>query len=142
MEMNDLREKYYRILFLIATIYDIVLGIVFTFFYKSAFGLLGISEALPEFGGYISLIGAFLFVIGVAYYLIYRGDLIKNHDLIMIGALYKLAYCSIATFHFFAGEIPHILFFSLFGIVDFFMFVTMIECYIFIGKIDKKAATV
>jgi hypothetical protein len=68
--MNELRLKYYKVLFLIASIYDIPLGIVFTFFYKFAFELLGISETLPKFGGYLSLIGAFLFVIGVAYYLI------------------------------------------------------------------------
>ena len=140
--MGELREKYYKILFLIAAFYDIFLGIVFTFFYKLAFKLLGISETLPEFGGYISLIGAFLFVIGVAYYLIYRGDLVKNRDLIMIGALYKLAYCAVAFFYFAIGEIPHILFLCLFGVVDFIMFVLMMECFVFLGKIDRDAVTI
>ncbi len=42
--MNELRAKYYKGLFLIASIYDIILGIVFTFFYKFAFESLGISE--------------------------------------------------------------------------------------------------
>ena len=140
--MSELRKKYYKILFLIAAVYDIFLGIVFIFFYKLAFKLLGISETLPEFGGYISLIGAFLFVIGVAYYLIYRGDLVKNRDLIMIGALYKLAYCAVAFFYFAIGEIPHVLFLWLFGVVDFIMFVLMMECFIFLGKVDRDALTV
>ena len=86
--MNESRIRYYRALFLVAAIYDILLGVVFTFFYKPAFAWLGISAALPQFGGYLSLIGAFLFVIGVAYYLIYRGDLAQNRDLVLVGVLY------------------------------------------------------
>jgi hypothetical protein len=140
--MSESRIKYYRVLFLIAAVYDIFLGIIFTFFYKSAFALLKISEKLPEFGGYLSLIGAFLFVIGVAYYLIYRGDLIKNRDLIIVGALYKLAYCAVTFCYFAIGNIPHILFLSLFGVVDFIMFILMVECLIFISKIDRETVKI
>ena len=132
--MSELRRKYYKALFLIAAIYDFILGIVFIFFYESAFKLMGISEALPEFGGYLSLIGAFLFVIGVAYYLIYRGDLKLNRDLIMVGALYKLSYCLVSFVYFAIGQIPHIIFLGLFGVIDFIMFVLMAECFIFLGK--------
>jgi hypothetical protein len=135
--MNASRVKYYKVLFLIAAIYDLVLGIVFTFFYRFAFGLLGISDKLPEYGAYISLIGAFLFVIGVAYYLIYRSDLKGNRDLIMVGALYKFAYCATGLFYFVFGKIPHILFILLFGVIDLIMFVLMLECYVFLGKIDR-----
>jgi hypothetical protein len=113
------------------------LGIVFTFFHKSAFGLIGIPEKLPEFGGYISLIGAFLFVIGAAYFLIYRGDLYKNRDLIIIGTLYKLAYCSIAFYYFAIGNIPHMIFVSLFGVCDFIFFVLMLECAVFVSKTTR-----
>jgi len=131
--MNPSREKFYRVLFLVAAIYDVVLGVIFTFFYKFAFKLIGIPEKLPEFEAYISLIGAFLFVIGVAYYLIYRGDLWKNYDLIIVGTLYKLAYCSIAFFYYFAiGNYPHIIFVSLFGVLDLIFFILMLECLIFL----------
>jgi hypothetical protein len=137
--MSESRIKYYRVLFLIASVYDLVLGIIFLFFYKPVFELLGIPEKIPQFGGYISLIGAFLFVIGVAYYLIYRGDLNKNIDLILVGALYKLAYCAVTFCYFAIGKIPHILFLSLFGVVDFIMFILMMECLIFISKINRAA---
>jgi hypothetical protein len=140
--MNKSRIKYYKNLFLIASVYDILLGIVFTLFYRSAFAFLKISDTLPKFGGYLSLIGAFLFVIGIAYYLIYRGDLIKNKDLIFVGLLYKLAYCAIAFFYFAIGQVPHILFVSLFGVIDFIMFLLMTECYIFLSKISKDSATI
>lgn len=132
--MNESRKMYYKTLFFIAAIYDFFLGIVFIFFYKFAFKLLGITGALPEFGGYLSLIGAFLLVIGVAYYLIHLGDLLKNRDLILVGALYKLAYCLVAFVYFAIGEIPHLIFLYLFGVLDLIMFVLMLECLIFLGK--------
>lgn len=136
--MSESKLKYYKGLFLLAAVYDLVLGIIFTFFPKSMFDLVGIPEKLPEFTGYISLIGAFLFVIGVAYYLIFRGDLQKNRDLILVGVLYKLAYFSITFYYFAIGDIPHILFFALFGVVDLIMFILMVECYITLGK-NKNA---
>ncbi|HUU26229.1 MAG TPA: hypothetical protein VM123_00320 [archaeon] len=136
--MNPSRDKYYRGLFLISAIYDIALGIIFTFFYGFAFEFLGVPERLPEFGGYLSLIGAFLFVIGVAYYLIYRGDLQKNIDLILVGVLYKLAYCAVAFYYFAIGNIPHIIFATLFGVADFIFFVLMAECFFFIRKIASE----
>ena len=83
------------------------------------------------------MIGAFLFVIGVAYYLIYRGDFQKNRDLILIGALYKLAYCATAFFYSTIGDIPHMIFLSLFGVVDLIMFILMVECLIFLRKIAR-----
>lgn len=136
--MKSSKEKYYRGLFLIAAIYDFILGIVFTFFPELPFNLLKIPEKLPHFVGYIRLIGAFLFVIGVAYYLIYKGDFQKNRDLIVIGALYKFAYFSITFFYFVAGSIPHFLFFAVFGIVDLIMLGLMAECLLFLKKSNKN----
>ncbi|MBL7052386.1 MAG: hypothetical protein ISS00_01395 [Candidatus Marinimicrobia bacterium] len=132
--MEQKREKYYRGLFLFSAIYDLVLGVIFIFFFNQAFDLLKIGEKLPEFTGYISLIGAFLFVIGIAYYFIYKGDLYKNADLIAIGTLYKLAYCAIAFFYYATGNMPHIIFVALFGVLDLIMFLLMLECLLYLKK--------
>jgi hypothetical protein len=132
--MNTSKLKYYKGLFLFTAVYDMIFGIVFTFFPKWPYELMGISQKLPEYLAYLSLIGAFLFVIGVAYFLIYRGDLQKNIDLILVGVLYKLAYFSITFFYFAIDDIPHILFFVVFGVFDFVMFILMTECYISIRK--------
>lgn len=132
--MSEAKIKYYKGLFLTAAVYDLILGVVFTFFTTLAFDMLGIAEKLPEFVGYLTLIGAFLFIIGVAYYLIYRGDLKKNRDLILIGVLYKFGYCTITLYYFLLGDLPHILFLALFGVIDFIMFILMLECYIALGK--------
>lgn len=131
--MSPARTRTYRGLFLVAAIYDIVLGIVFTFFAGPAFDLLDIRDEMPE-GGYIPLIGAFLFVIGIAYVLIYRGDLWRNRDLILVGVLYKLAYSAIAFTFWAMGEVPHIVFPALFGVVDAVFFVLMLECWIYLRR--------
>jgi formate/nitrite transporter FocA (FNT family) len=125
--MDPSRERYYRGLFLVAAIYDGVLGIVFTFFYGPAFELL---EVTPPEGGYIPLLGSFLFVIGVAYYLIWRGDLFRNRDMIFVGTLYKLAYAAIALIYWAIGDVPHVAFAAVFGLADMVFFILMLECWL------------
>ena len=127
--MNPAREKYYRGLFAIAAVYDVLLGITFTFFPVRAFAALGISDKLPAFGGYFTLLGAFVLVIGIAYFLIARGDLRRNADLILVGTLYKLAYSGTAFYYWSQGNLPHIAFAVLFGVADAVFFVLMAECY-------------
>lgn len=136
--MSPIRQKYYRGLFLISALYDVILGVVFTFFQTRAFGALGIREKLPEYGGYISLLGAFVFVIGVAYYLISRSDLRQNLDLILIGVLYKLAYCATVFYYALIGNVPHLIFVALFGVADLIFFVLMAECFIFLRKTPRS----
>jgi hypothetical protein len=138
--MNPAREKYYRNLFMIAAVYDVLLGIVFTGFPARAYDALGIREKLPAFGGYLSLLGAFVLVIGVAYFLISRGDLQRNRDLILVGALYKLAYSTTAFYYWLAGNIPHSIFVGLFGVADLVFFVLMVECYLLVRKAAQSGS--
>src|ERR1035438_1088598 len=127
--MHPAKEKYYRGLFYLAALYDVVLGITFTFFPARAFGALNISDKLPAFGGYLTLLGGFVLVIGIAYFLIARGDLRRNADLILVGTLYKLAYAGTAFYYWSQGNLPHIAFAALFGVADAVFFVLMAECY-------------
>jgi uncharacterized membrane protein HdeD (DUF308 family) len=127
--MNPARTKFYRGLFTIAGVYDVLLGITFTFFPARAFAGLGISDKLPAFGGYLTLLGAFVLVIGIAYFLIALSDLRRNTDLILVGALYKLAYANTAFYYWSQGNLPHVAFGALFGVADALFFVLMAECY-------------
>jgi hypothetical protein len=133
--MNLGRYKYYKCIFFAAMVYDIVLGIIFTFSFKQAFSWIGIAHKLPQYDAYISLIGAFLFVIGIAYLLIFLGDLRRNLDLIIVGALYKFAYSAVGIYYFIVGEIPHIIFLALFGVIDVIFLILMVECAIYLRKI-------
>lgn len=132
--MSIPNERRCRMLFLVAAIYDIVLGIVFTFFYREAFTMLGVEDAIPEYEGLLVLIGAFLFVIGVAYWLIYRGELHRNVDLIAIGTLYKAVYFLVALVFFLLDSLPHVAFFWVFGVADLIFFVPMYRCWRMVGR--------
>jgi hypothetical protein len=132
--VSPARQNYYRGLFLISAIYDLAVGIVFAFFYRSAFGWLGVIDQLPRFEGYLTLLGAFVFVIGVAYFLIFRGDLRQNRDLILVGTLYKLAYSAVAFYYFSMGGLPHVIFAALFGVADALFFILMAECWMFLAR--------
>jgi hypothetical protein len=136
--MNTTKEKYYRTLFGIAAIYDLMLGLTFTFFPARTFAALGIADKLPAFGGYLTLLGAFVLVIGVAYALIARGDLRRNADLIIVGALYKLAYASTAIFYWATTGLPHVAFGAVFGVADTVFFVLMAECFVFLKRNAKS----
>ena len=127
--MKPAKEKFYRGLFTVAAFYDLVLGLAFTFFPARVFAALNISDKLPAFGGYVTLLGAFVLVIGIAYALISRGDLRRNADLILIGTLYKLAYAATAFYYWAASSLPHVAFGALFGVADTVFFVLMAECY-------------
>ena len=136
--MKPAKEKYYRSLFALAAVYDALLGITFTFFPVRAFDALGIREKLPAFGGYLTLLGAFVFVIGIAYFLIARGDLPRNRDLILVGTLYKLAYSASAFYYWSAGDIPHVIFVAVFGVADAVFFILMAECYFSLAREIKS----
>lgn len=136
--MSATRERYYRTLFWIAAVYDLSLGFVFLFFADPAFELLDAADELPEFTGYVSLIAAFLFVIGIAYVFMAVGDLRRNRDLIAIGILYKLAYAAVAVYYWAIGSYPHIVFVAAFGVADIVFFVLMAECWWHLGHLGHR----
>jgi len=121
------KDIYYKALFLTAAIYDIVLGITFLFFYRPVYRFLNIP--VPEYPAYLSLSGAFVIVVGIAYYMIYL-NIHRNRDLVKVGTLYKLAYCLIVFYYFSVEYLPHNLF-LIFGIIDMFFFFLFVEflCY-------------
>jgi len=135
------RERYYRGLFAVAAVYDIVLGVIFLFFGRWAFDRLGIAEKYPE-GGFLPLIGGFVLVLGIGYWLIWRSDLWRNRDLVAVGALYKLAYSGVGVVIAVVDEVPHALFLWGFGIADAVFFVLMVECIVWLYRQHRPAREV
>ena len=131
--MSHPRDRYYRVLYGVAAVYDIVLGIIFLFFGRWAFDALDIADKYPE-GGFLPLVGAFVLVLGVGYYLIWRGDLWRNRDLVAIGALYKLAYTGVGIYIAVTDEVPHALFLWGFGVADGVFLVLMVECLLYLYR--------
>lgn len=135
--MNSSKIKLYKTTFLIAAIYDLVIGATFLFFSAALYSALGISEARPD-QAYLALLGAFVLVIAYAYWKIYRGDLRDNLDLITIGALYKIAYALVAFWFYFTGGAPHVAFVFVFGIADIIFFAIMMQCRAYVGAQAKE----
>lgn len=105
--MNTKREGYYKGLFLTAAFYDFILGILFLFFYKPFFNALSIS--LPPNPSYLSLSAAFVFVIGIAYFIIYK-DINTNRGLVVVGTIFKFAYVAVGLFYLAIHMVPHMVF--------------------------------
>ena len=137
--MDKSRERYYKGLFAVAAVYDTVLGIIFLFFGRWTFDRLNIADKYPE-GGFLPLIGAFVLVLGIGYFIIWRGDLWRNRDLIVVGTLYKLAYTSVGIYVAVADEVPHALFLWGFGVADAVFFVLMMECLLYLYRHHPTAA--
>lgn len=131
--MNPSKEKYYRALFGLSAVYDVMLGTAFTFFGAPIFNALGIAEKLPAFAGYITLPGAFVIVIGIACALIARGDMRRNADLILICALYKFAYAATVIYYWCTAALPHVTF-GIFAIADTIFFALMMESFFTVRK--------
>lgn len=107
------KNSFFKWLFLVASVYDLVLGIVFFFFYKPVYEYFGIT--LPVYPVYLQMAAAFVIAMGVGYYFVYR-NLYRNVDLVKLGVVYKLVYSALTSYFYFA-DLGHVIFFY-FAILD------------------------
>lgn len=94
------KDSFFRGLFLFASIYDLVLGIAFFFFYKPLYAFFGIT--LPTYPMYLQMAAAFVMAMGVGYYFVYR-NLYRNIDLVKLGVVYKFVYSALTGYFYFAN---------------------------------------
>lgn len=104
----------WKVFFLVAALYDILLGAGFFLLYDPLFSALGIE--LPGNISYIHLTAAFVFVQGVGYWIVFR-DPDGNHGIVMLGIVYKAAFAGLAAYYWAIGDLLHPIF-GLFGILD------------------------
>jgi len=109
----------YRTFFLIAALYDLVLGAGFFFLYGPLFDAFGI--ALPNNTSYIHLTAAFVFVQGLGYWFVYQ-DAEENRGIVKIGVAYKAAFSALALYYLVIGQLIHPVF-ALFGLLDVFFLI-------------------
>ena len=114
MQQRLTNERAYRILFLIAALYDFILGFVFfvfmRFFLEDIFKL-----PSPLYPAFFQAAAAFVFVMGVGFYFVYR-NMYRNIDIVKLGIIFKLFYTGLAFYYVFFGGMPWI--FSVFGFLD------------------------
>jgi len=104
----------YKSFFLVAALYDIVLGLAFFFFYGPLWDALGI--ALPNNTAYIHLTAAFVFVQGVGYWLVYQ-DPDHNRGIVTLGVVYKACFAGLSVYYWAIGQLLHPIF-LVFGALD------------------------
>ena len=107
------RDLLFKKFFLVAALYDLLLGIIFLTMYKQVYAYFGI--ALPNSPMYLLLAAAFVFANGVGYCFVYK-NMYRNIDLVKLGVIYKAIYSITAVYFFLTGE-AHVIFF-IFAILD------------------------
>lgn len=118
-------RRFYKGMFMVAALYDFVLGVGFFFFYKGIYALLNIQ--LPDQPAYLHTAAAFVFAQGLLYYFVYL-NLEKNVDIVKVGIAYKLVYTGVAFYYWALGQLPHPMF-ALFGFLDL-IFVVLFALYL------------
>ena len=104
----------WKTFFLVAALYDIVLGAAFFVFYGPLFSALSI--ALPNNTSYIHLTAAFVVVQGIGYWFVYQ-DPDANRGIVKLGVVYKAAFSGLTFYYWATGGLLHPIF-GLFGVLD------------------------
>ncbi len=114
--------KFFKIFFLVAALYDLILGAVFFILYGPVYDFLDI--ALPNNTSYIHLMAGFVFVQGIGYWFVYR-NMLRNIDLVKVGVIYKAVYSLVALYYLSIGQLPDAIFawFALFDVLFLVWFV-------------------
>jgi hypothetical protein len=98
MSLNAIKK-----LFLVAALYDIILGIVFAVLFKPVYAAFG--AALPNNDGYIQLLALLIFTFGVGFYLIYRNP-VQNRQFTILAIMMKLSFGVVVFGHLVFDAIP------------------------------------
>ncbi|HJP70995.1 MAG TPA: hypothetical protein VJ975_04690 [Candidatus Limnocylindria bacterium] len=123
----------WRTFFLVAAVYDIVLGVAFFLLYGPLFSALGIE--LPNNTSYIHLTAAFVFTQGLGYWFVYQ-DPPANLGIVKLGIVYKAIFSGLAFYYLAIGQLLHPVF-VVFGVVDLLF---LIGFWLFLRQPSEVAA--
>ena len=115
--------------YIIAALYDGILGIAFIFAAPKFFELAQVTP--PNHFGYIHFPAALLLVFALMFCAIAKNPY-KNRNLIPYGILLKLSYSGIVFFYWFTSGIPHI--WKPFAIIDLAFMVIFFITYSILGN--------
>jgi hypothetical protein len=112
----------WRTLFLVAALYDFILGAVFVLAGEPI--LTAIGMALPPHVAYIQLAAVFIMVQGLGYWLVSR-DPFANLGLVRVGVAYKATYSGLTLYYLVIGQLPSV-FFIPWAVVDFLFLISFV----------------
>lgn len=94
----------WRNLFLVAALYDMILGGAFLVAGEQVLEAIGM--ALPPHVAYIQLAAVFVFLQGLGYWLVYR-DPPANRGLVQLGIAFKASYAGLVAWYLAIGQMPN-----------------------------------
>lgn len=100
MDLDQIKK-----LFVVAALYDFILGIVFLLGFRQIYSYCGV--ALPNHDGYVQFAAALVTIFGIGFGFVARAPE-RNRDIIKMGICLKLAYSGIVLGHWFFGSIPSV----------------------------------
>lgn len=98
-------QKWIKILFVIAGLYDGVLGVLFLTIPLKLFSMANVTP--PNHIGYVQFPAALLIVFAIMFFNITINPA-ANRNLIIYGILLKLSYCTVVFTHWLSANIPSI----------------------------------
>lgn len=113
-----------RLLFVIAGLYDFLIGATFLFFGPWLFDSTGVPH--PNHWAYVQFGALLLIIFGIMFLVIAR-DPAANRNLIPYGLMLKLSYTGLVCYYWFTTDCP--LLFKPFAIIDAIMFVLFLLAY-------------
>jgi hypothetical protein len=119
------KKKYYRYLFLIAALYNILNSVIFigiSIFGVDLFPLFGV--AVPPSMIWLQLSLFLILIFGIGYIFVFR-DLGKNRGIVVIGGLAKLTFFIVILIYFVLGDVNILI--VLLGGIDLIMVILFIE---------------
>jgi len=117
--------KWISPLFVLAALYDGLLGFLFLAAPLYVFEITGITP--PNHVGYVQFPAALLLIFGLMFVAI-AGDPLGNRQLILYGIMLKVAYCAVAASHWLSTDIPWI--WKPFVVIDLVMAILFIGAYV------------
>ncbi len=87
---------YFKRLYLIAALYDLILGFGFLLFYKIIYKVLGMN--LPENPAYLSLCAIMIGIYGILLFMIYKNPE-KSKGMIVYAILIKFAFVAVVLYY-------------------------------------------
>lgn len=113
-----------RRIFVVAALYDFLIGSAFLFFGPQLFETTGVPQ--PNHWAYIQFGALLLIIFGIMFFAI-AFDPVANRNLMPFGMLLKLAYTALVAYYWFTTDCP--LLFKPFAIIDAAMFVLFLLAY-------------
>jgi len=127
-----MEEGYYKGLYLIAALYDIILGFGFLLFYKTIYNVTGMN--LPPNPAYLSMCAMLIGLYGILLFMIYQNPR-NSRKMIIYSTLIKFGFVAVVLYYwFFIGQEYVDIPFRILAGVDFIFALLFLESLRFAKK--------